>query len=137
MKAHHKDIDLLVKQYIENEVACEVGKNIEDIVFFSSHAINLKVFKDATKKLKKRLKHFDSNEILFLAQDTNHFILQHKLDIAPKSEKYAYLAKALLRAHIIINEAIMEHFIGLYKRAHSWDYLESRAEHIYTLLCDK
>lgn len=135
MKSHHKDIDLLVKRYIEDEIAYEVNKNIEDMVFFSSHTISLKVFKDATKKLKKRLKHFDAQEVIFLEQDVNSFIVNYGLAIVPQSEKFIYLAKALLKAHIAINEAIMGHFVELCKKAHSWEYLESRAEQIYNLLC--
>ncbi|MFW9627188.1 MAG: hypothetical protein ACMV1K_10655 [Sulfurospirillum sp.] len=44
--------------------------------------------------------------------------------------------KSLLKAQIKINEAVMGHFIGLCKRAHSFEYIESRAEQIYRLLFD-
>lgn len=47
-----------------------------------------------------------------------------------------YLLKSLLKAQIKINEAVMGHFIGLCKRAHSFEYIESRAEQIYRLLFD-
>jgi hypothetical protein len=44
--------------------------------------------------------------------------------------------KSLLKAQIKINEAVMGHFIDLCKRAHSFEYIESRAEQIYRLLFD-
>ena len=60
----------------------------------------------------------------------------YHLDIPHGSERYTYLLKALLKAQIQINEAVMGHFIGLCKKAHSFEYIESRAEQIYRLLFD-
>jgi len=63
-------------------------------------------------------------------------IEKYHLDIPHGSERYTYLLKALIKAQIQINEAVMGHFIGLCKKAHSFEYIESRAEQIYRLLFD-
>lgn len=136
MKFHHKEIDIFVKQHIEDEIAYEVGKNIEDLIFFTSHTICLKVFKEGTRKLKKMLKQFKIEEVSFLKNDIQKFIIKHNLSIEENSPKYQYLAKSLLKAQITINEAIMEHFTALCKGAHDWDYLEKQASKIYNLLCE-
>ncbi len=103
MKFHYKDIDMAVKQHIKDEIAFEKSKNIEDLIFFSSHTISLKVFKDGTRKLKKKLKNFDLMEVSFFEEEIERFIFEHHLHVELNSEKYLYLCKALLKAHIVIN----------------------------------
>jgi len=134
MKEALKKIDLCVKAHIEETIAKERNQNIEDSIFFSSYTVGLEVFKDATKKLKKMLKNSHLEEIGFLKNDADHFIVQYHLEITLTSEDYHYLLRALLKAQIKINEAIMENFSDLCKNAHRLDYLESRAEEIHHLL---
>lgn len=134
MNIHLKKIDSLIKIHIEEEIAKEINQNIEDSIFFSSYTIGLEVFKDATKKLKKMLKHGHLEEIGFLSNDAESFIAKHHLCISSQSEEYTYLIRALLKAQIKINEAIMDNFSNLFKNAHCFDYLESRAQEIHHLL---
>ena len=136
MKSHFDDIDLLIKQHIEHEISCEVNKEMEDSIFFSSYTICIEVFQDATQKLKKLLKKSHLEEVSFLKEDAAKFIVKHQLDIVPQSEKYKYLLRSLLKAQIKINEAMILHFGILCKKAHSLDYLEERTDHISDLLSD-
>lgn len=134
MNAHLKQIDLSIQAYIEEKINEEKNQNIEDSIFFSSYTIGIKVFKDATKKLKKMLKHDSLEEIGFLKDDAEHFIMQYNLKITPMSEEYSYLLRAILKAQIKINEAIILNFQNLCKNAYHSEYLESRAEEIYHLV---
>lgn len=120
--------------HIKEEINKEVNQNIEDSIFFSSYTVGVNVFKDATKKLKKMLKEGHLEEIIFLNSDAESFIAKHHLDITSKSQEYDYLLRALLRAQIKINEAIMDNFTNLCKNAHCPNYLESRTEEIHHLL---
>lgn len=129
-----KKIDSCIKAYIEEKIEREKSQNIEDSIFFSSHTIGVEVFKDATKKLKKMLKHGNLEAIGFLRDDAEHFIAQYQLEIASPSEEYSYLLQALLKAQISINKAIINYFSCLCKNAHRADYMESRAEEIYHLV---
>lgn len=134
MNGCFKEIDGCIKTHIEATIAREKSQNIEDSIFFSSYTVGIKVFKDATKKLKKMLRQGNLETIGFLKDDAEDFVIQHQLDITPLSEEYAYLLRALLKAQIKINEAIISHFSNLYKNAHRADYLEGRAEEIYHLV---
>ncbi len=134
MNAALKKIDLYLKAHIEESIAKEKNQNIEDSIFFSSYTVGIEVFTDATKKLKKMLKNGHLEAIGFLKDDVDHFMAQYHLDITLESEEYHYLFRALLKAQIKINEAIMENFSNLCKNAHCLDYLESRAEEIHHLL---
>ncbi len=127
-------IDLCIKMHIEESIDKERNQNIEDSIFFSSYTVGIEVFKDATKKLKKMLKNGHLEEIGFLKDDVDHFIMQHHLEITLENKEYQYLLRALLKAQIKINEAIMENFSNLCKNAHRLDYLESRAQEIHHLL---
>jgi hypothetical protein len=69
--------------------------------------------------------------------DAFYVIQKYELDIDHGSERYTYLLRALLKGQIKINEAVMKHFVQLCKRAHSFEYIQSRAEQIYQLLFDE
>ncbi len=129
-----KKIDLCIQAYIEEKINKEKNQNIEDSIFFSSYTIGIEVFKDATKKLKKMLKRGHLEEIAFLKDDVEHFLIQYPLEITPISAEYSYLLRAILKAQIKINEAIIVNFSNLCKNAYRGEYLESRAEEIYHLV---
>lgn len=136
MKSRFADIDNAIKVYIANEISMEKNKELEELVFFSSYTIKFDVFKKATQKLKKILRQKLPYEWHVWNEDATHIIEKYQLDVAYGSERYTYLLQSLLKAQIKINEAVMGHFIGLCKRAHSFEYIESRAEQIYRLLFD-
>lgn len=136
MKSRFADIDNAIKAYIADEISMEKNKELEELVFFSSYTIKFDVFKKATQKLKKILRQKLPYEWHVWKVDAARVIEKYHLDVSYESERYTYLLQALLKAQIKINEAVMGHFIGLCKKAHSFDYIESRAEQIYKLLFD-
>lgn len=136
MKSRFADIDNAIKYYITDEIFIEKNKELEELVFFSSYTIKFAVFKKATQKLKKIVRQNLPYEWHVWNEDASKIIEKYDLDIAYGSERYRYLLRSLLKAQIKINEAVMGHFIGLCKRAHSFEYIESRAEQIYRLLFD-
>jgi len=136
MKSRFADIDNAIKAYIADEISMEKNKELEELVFFSSYTIKFDVFKKATQKLKKILRQKLPYEWHVWKVDAARVIEKYHLDISYESERYTYLLQALLKAQIKINEAVMGHFIGLCKKAHSFEYIESRAEQIYKLLFD-
>lgn len=136
MRSRFADIDNAIKAYIANEIFIEKNKEIEELVFFSSYTIKFDVFKKATQKLKKILRQKLPYEWHVWNDDAANVIEKYHLDVIYGSERYTYLLQSLLRAQIKINEAVMSHFIGLCKKAHSFEYIESRAEQIYKLLFD-
>lgn len=136
MKSRFADIDNAIKYYIADEIFIEKNKELEELVFFSSYTIKFDVFKKATQKLKKIVRQNLPYEWHVWNEDASKIIKKYDLDIAYGSERYRYLLHSLLKAQIKINEAVMGHFIGLCKRAHSFEYIESRAEQIYRLLFD-
>lgn len=136
MKSRFADIDNAIKYYIADEIFIEKNKELEELVFFSSYTIKFAVFKKATQKLKKIVRQNLPYEWHVWNEDASKIIEKYDLDIAYGSERYRYLLRSLLKAQIKINEAVMGHFIGLCKRAHSFEYIESRAEQIYRLLFD-
>lgn len=136
MKSRFADIDEAVSAYVANEISIEKNKELEELIFFSSYTIKFDVFKKATQKLKKILRQKLPYEWHIWEEDAAKVIETYHLDIPHGSERYTYLLKALLKAQIQINEAVMGHFIGLCKKAHSFEYIESRAEQIYRLLFD-
>jgi hypothetical protein len=136
MKSRFSDIDNAMKIYISNEIFIEKNKELEELVFFSSYMIKFDVFKKATQKLKKIVRQKLPYEWHVWNEDASKIIEKYGLDVAYGSERYRYLLQSILKAQIKINEAVMGHFIGLCKRAHSFEYIESRAEQIYRLLFD-
>ena len=137
MQAYFSDIDDAITQYIHDEIAYEITKDIEDLVFFSSYTINFNVFHKATQKLKKLLRQNVPLKAHVWQIDAHNIITRYNLpSIDTSSERYQYLLHALLKAQIQINEAVMHHFKTLCKRAHSLEYIHSRAEEIYKLLFD-
>lgn len=136
MKSRFADIDNAIKAYIADEISMEKNKELEELVFFSSYTIKFDVFKKATQKLKKILRQKLPYEWHVWKVDAAKVIEKYHLDVSYESERYTYLLQALLKAQIKINEAVMGHFIGLCKKAHSFEYIESRAEQIYKLLFD-
>lgn len=136
MKSRFADIDNAIKYYIADEIFIEKNKELEELVFFSSYTIKFDVFKKATQKLKKIVRQNLPYEWHVWNEDASKIIKKYDLDIDYGSERYRYLLHSLLKAQIKINEAVMGHFIGLCKRAHSFEYIESRAEQIYRLLFD-
>ncbi|MBP1682394.1 MAG: hypothetical protein H6Q35_2733 [Proteobacteria bacterium] len=136
MKSRFADIDNAIKAYIADEISMEKNKELEELVFFSSYTIKFDVFKKATQKLKKILRQKLPYEWHVWKVDAARVIEKYHLDVSYESERYTYLLQALLKAQIKINEAVMGHFIGLCKKAHSFEYIESRAEQIYKLLFD-
>ena len=69
MNGCFKKIDDCIKAHIEATIAREKSQNIEDSIFFSSYTVGIKVFKDATKKLKKMLRQGNLETIGFLKDD--------------------------------------------------------------------
>lgn len=136
MKSRFADIDNAISAYVANEISIEKNKELEDLIFFSSYTIKFDVFKKATQKLKKILRKKLPYEWHVWEVDAAKVIDTYHLEITHGSERYTYLLQALLKAQIKINEAVMSHFIGLCKKAHSFEYIESRAEQIYKLLFD-
>jgi|GEM_PF-825274 len=136
MRTRFADIDSAMSSYIADEIFIEKNKELEELIFFSSYTIQFNVFKKATQNLKKILRKKLSYEWHVWEEDATKVIEKYHLDISYGSERYRYLLKALLKAQIQINEAVMGHFIGLCKKAHSFEYIESRAEQIYKLLFD-
>ena len=136
MKSRFADIDEAIGMYVANEISIETNKELEELIFFSSYTIKFDVFKKATQKLKKTLRQKLPYEWHVWEEDATKVIETYHLDIPHGSERYTYLLKALLKAQIQINEAVMGHFIGLCKKAHSFEYIESRADQIYKLLFD-
>lgn len=136
MKSWYHSVDLSIEIYVKQEIDYEIHKDIEDLIFFSSYTISLEVFKDATIKLRELLKK-EIDEIDIAAQEEIKVFLRHyHLDSRLTRKKQCYIARELIKAHVRINEALMEHFYNLYHKAHSFDYLESRADEIYKLLED-
>jgi len=136
MKSRFADIDNAIKAYIADEISMEKNKELEELVFFSSYTIKFDVFKKATQKLKKILRQKLPYEWHVWKVDAARVIEKYHLEVSHGSDRYTYLLQALLKAQIKINEAVMGHFIGLCKKAHSFEYIESRAEQIYRLLFD-
>ena len=136
MKSRFPDIDNAIKAYIADEIFMEKNKELEELVFFSSYTIKFDVFKKATQKLKKILRQKLPYEWHVWKVDAARVIEKYHLEVSHGSDRYTYLLQALLKAQIKINEAVMGHFIGLCKKAHSFEYIESRAEQIYRLLFD-
>jgi len=137
MKSCFKDIDKAIKHYIADEIKIEQNKELEELIFFSSYTIKFDVFKKATNKLKKILHQKLPYEMHIWELDALHVIQKYHLNVEYGSERYTYLLRALLKAQIKINEAVMSHFIKLCKGAHSFEYIQSRAEQIYKLLFDE
>ena len=136
MKSHFTDIDSAIKSYVADQILLEKSKELEEVIFFSSYTIQFDVFKKATQKLKKTLRRKLPCTYDVWERDALFIIEKYQLNVTYGSERYTYLLQALLKVQIKINEAVMTHFIGLCKKAHSFEYLESRAEEIYKLLFD-
>ena len=136
MKFCFSDIDNAIDQYTKDEIYFETHQELEELIFFSSYTIKFEVFKKATQKLKKISRKNLLNTSYIWEADATKVIQKYHLDIDFSSERYTYLIQSLLKAQIKINEATMAHFIGLCKRAHSLEYIESRADQIYKLLFD-
>ncbi len=134
MKSRFADIDSTIKRHIADEIFMEKNKELEELIFFSSYTIKFDVFKKATQNLKKILRQKLPHEWHVWNVDAEKVIEKYHLDVVYGSERYTYLLQSLLKAQIKINEAVMGHFIGLCKRAHSFEYIESRTEQIYRLL---
>ncbi|MDD2384009.1 MAG: hypothetical protein PHN18_07455 [Sulfurospirillaceae bacterium] len=136
MKSWYHLVDLSIGKYVQQEIENEIHKDIEDLIFFSSYTISLEVFKDATLKLRELLKK-EIDEIDIAAQEEIKVFLRHyHLDPRLTRKKQRYIARELINAHVRINEALIKHYYNLYHKAHSFDYLESRADEIYQLLKD-
>ncbi len=135
-KSHFADIDHAIKSYVANEILIEKSKELEELIFFSSYTIQFAVFKKATQKLKKIVREKIPCKHDVWERDALKVIEIYHLEVTYGSARYVYLMQALLKAQIKINEAVMAHFIDLCKKAHSFEYLESRLEQIYRLLFD-
>ncbi|MDD3344195.1 MAG: hypothetical protein PHR87_11560 [Sulfurospirillaceae bacterium] len=137
MTSWYHAVDVSIEIYIKQAIDNELHKDIEDIIFFSSYTIGLDVFKEATQKLKARLSQ-DEDEIDIAAQEeARKFLRQYHLRQALSQKKQRYIARELIKAHIRINEAVLEHFYSLQKKAHSFEYFQERKENIYKLLEDE
>ncbi|WP_263831947.1 hypothetical protein [Sulfurospirillum oryzae] len=136
MKSRFEDIDNAIKYYIKDEIYVETHKELEELIFFSSYTIKFDVFKKGTQKLKKILREKLPMSMHIWEEDATRVIQKYHLAIDYGTERYTYLLRSLLKAQIKINEAVMGHFIRLCKQAHSFEYIESRAEQIYKLLFD-
>lgn len=136
MNSRFSDIDHAIKCYIAQTIETEIQKDLEELIFFSSYTINFEIFKKSTNKLKKILRDCLPYEKHVWEIDAANVIALYQLEITYPSERYTYLLQSLLKAQIKINEAVMNHFVGLYKKAHSFEYLERRTEEIYRLLFD-
>lgn len=134
IKLHFPDIDTAIKSYVTNEILIEKSKEIEELIFFSSYTIKFDVFKKATQKLKKIVRKKTPFTHDAWKKDALKVIETYHLDVTYGSERYVYLMHALAKAQIKINEAVMAHFTDVCKKAHSFEYLESRMDQIYTLL---
>ena len=136
MRSHFTDIDDAIKSYTTDEISIEKSKELEELIFFSSYTIQFDVFKKATQKLKKILRQKIPDKSDAWEKDAHNVIQKYHLNISYDSERYAYLLQALINAQIKINETVMTHFMSLCKKAHSFEYLESRIEQICKLLFD-
>lgn len=136
-KSHFSDIDHAVQCYIQEMIRYETSKELEDLVFFSSYTVNFDVFKKATQKLKKMVRHENAYAYHVWENDAQKVIRQYDLHVKIHDPRYAYLIQALIKAQIDINEAVMRHFKQLCQKAHSLEYIERRAEMIYALLADE
>lgn len=137
MKSHFSDIDVAIKRYVDDEIRYETSKDLEDLVFFSSYTVNFDIFKKATQKLKKMSRQQHSFAAHVWEADAFKIISTYQLDVTIPSKRYSYLIQSLLKAQIQINESVIRHFKLLCQRAHSLDYIQSRAEAIYQLLFDE
>ena len=136
MKTHFSDIENAISHYVSHRIEKETKKDVEELIFFSSYTINYDVFKKSTQKLKKIIRQELPHSPYAWEHDIMFMKTHYQLPIERDSERYHYLLKALIQAQIEINEAVMSHFLQLYKRAYSFDYIESRVQEIYTLLFD-
>jgi hypothetical protein len=137
MKSHFSDIDAVMKRYVEDEIRYETSKDLEDLIFFSSYTVNFDIFKKATQKLKQIVRRHHPYAKHAWEADALRVIHTYDLDVAIPSERYTYLIHALVKAQIKINESVMHHFKHLCQKAHSLEYIQSRAEAIYRLLFDE
>ena len=136
MRSHFTDIDDAIKSYTTDEISIEKSKELEELIFFSSYTIQFDVFKKATQKLKKILRQKIPDKSDAWEKDAHNVIQKYHLNISYESDRYTYLLQALIKAQIKINETVMTHFMSLCKKAHSFEYLESRIEQICKLLFD-
>ena len=134
MKSYFADIDDAIKVYIADEILVEKSKELEELIFFSSYTVQFDVFKKATQRLKKILRQKIPDMRDVWEKDAHTVIQKYHLNIVYGSDRYTYLLQSLIKAQIKINETVMAHFINLCKKAHSFEYLESRIEQIYKLL---
>lgn len=133
-----RDIDHAILHYTTSKIEDEKSKELEELIFFSSYTIQFNVFEKATQKLKKILRKKELLEHPWIYEDTiTVFLKDYELSIDTNSDRYTYFLYAFLKAQIEINETVMRHFMNLCKRAHSLDYIESRAQAIYHLLFDE
>lgn len=133
MKKKTNVLDDILMAYTHQRILEETSKHLEDVIFFSSYSINISIFRKATQKLKKKLKEKHDIELFLWEEEAKKVIALYNLDIHPND---AYLLRGLLKAQIAINEAMLSHFTSLHKKAHDFDYLEERALHIHSLLCE-
>ena len=133
MKKKTNMLDDILIAYTHQRIAEETSKHLEDVVFFSSYSINISIFRKATQKLKKKLREKNVLELSLWEEEAKKVITLYNLDIQPND---TYLLRGLLKAQIDINEAMLSHFTSLHKKAHDFDYLEERALHIHSLLCE-
>ncbi len=137
MNSWYDLVDLSIEIYIKQKMDNELHQDMEDLIFFSSYTISLEVFKEATKKLKKSLVEEQGELNVSEKEEIKQFLRQYHLNQRLSKKKERYIAKELIKAHIKINEAVMEHFHALHKNAHSVDYLHDKKDKIYKLLEDE
>lgn len=135
MNSWYQKVDQAIALYVTQNIESEIHKDLEDLIFFSSYTIGFELFKEATQKLRESLQK-DSFEDPATDEEIRLFLKQYHLATKLSHKKHHYIARELIKAHIAINEAVMEHFGSLHKKAHSFDYLEGRASEIYKLLDD-
>lgn len=133
----YPDIDVALNQYVADEIACEISKDVEELIFFSSYTVNFDVFQSATAKLKKLVHQKQNYASSVWENDALKVIAKYNLERSMARDKFDYLIYCLLRAQIQINESVISHFKKLCQDAHSLDYLCQRAEAIYALLFDE
>ena len=137
MKSWYHCVDVSIEMYIQQEIDKELHQDMEELIFFSSYTISVEVFKEATQKLKESLVHETDEIDISVHEEIKKFLRQYHLSQRMSKKKEHYIARELVKAHIKINEAVIEHFYSLQKDAHNVDYLNDRKDEINRLLWDE
>lgn len=130
------DIDEAIFKYTQLKIEDE-NVELEELIFSLATQFSSMFWKSDAKTKKNITKKRTAKASLDIRRKYNPLFKDYSLAIDIQSDRYTYVLYALLKAQIEINETVMHHFMNLCKRAHSLDYIESRAEAIYHLLFDE